>query len=62
MADFENSDLMTLVIDEIDDSVLALSDPIAISVSREFLGSFDAGIDAQCLNTLDDTPTIDFCA
>ncbi len=62
MADFENSNLVSLVIDEIDDPVLALPHPIAIGVSGKFLGTFRAGIDAQCLNSLDDTLTIDFCA
>ena len=62
MADFENCDLMNLVIDKIDDSVLTLPYPIAISVSRKFLGTFRAGIGAQCLNTLNNTLTIGFCA
>jgi hypothetical protein len=62
MANFENRDLMNLVIDEIDDSVLTLPYPIAISVSREFLGTFRAGVRAQCLNSLNNTLTISFCA
>lgn len=61
MADFENSDFVTLVINEIDDSVSALPYPIAIRVSHEFLGTFRARINAQCLNSLDDTPTIGLC-
>lgn len=37
MADLENSDFMPLVIDEIDNSVLALPYPIAVNVSRKLL-------------------------
>jgi hypothetical protein len=47
MADFENSDFMTFVVDEIDDPVLTLPCPIAISISRKLLATFRAGIGAQ---------------
>ena len=35
MADFEDRNLMALVVYEKDDSVLALPHPIAVNVSRE---------------------------
>jgi hypothetical protein len=47
MANFENSDFMTFVVDEIDDPVLSLPCPIAISISRKLLATFRAGIGAQ---------------
>ena len=62
MADFEDGNLMTLVINEINDSVLTLPDAIAVSVSRKLLGAFRAGIGAQRLNSLNDLSTVDFCA
>jgi len=61
-ADFENSDFMTLVVDEVDNSVLALAYAIAIGVPGKFLRSFRARIDAQHLNSLDDAPPFHFCA
>ena len=53
---------MLPVIYEIDDSVLALPYPVAVSVSRKFLGTLRARVGAQGLNSLYDFLTIGLCS
>jgi len=62
MGDFEDGNVMTLVIDEINDSVPTLPDAIAVSVSRKLLRTFQAGLGAERVNSLNDSLTVGLCA
>ena len=62
MSDFKNCNLMVLVIYEIDDSVLTLTYPVAVGVSRKFLRTLRVRVGAQGLNSLYDSLTIGFCS
>ena len=60
MADLEDGNPMSLVINEVDDSVLTLSDPIAVDVPCQFFRALPPGIRTQRLNPFYDSLAIGF--
>ena len=58
MPDLDDHDDSRDVVDGIDDSVISLSHPITIAMTGQFLATWRAGIDAQGLDTGNDTPSI----
>ena len=62
MTHLENRNLMPLVINEINDAILALAYAIAIRIACKFFTAFCTGISAQRLDGFDDSLAVSFCA
>ena len=58
MSDLEDRYFATTIIDEINDSVSSLPQPVVIRVSGEFFGTMHPRILGKGLNSLDDTLTV----
>jgi hypothetical protein len=58
MSDLEDGDVAILVVDGIDDSIMALSHSIAVIVSRQFLSAMRTGLFCEVANLRDDPGAI----
>lgn len=58
MPDLVDRHLVTFIVNEIDDPVSSLSQPVAISVAREFFQSLGSGVRRQGPNLVNDALTI----
>lgn len=62
MRHLENRNLMLLVVNNINDAILALTYAIANGVACKFFTAFCAGISTQRLDSFDDSLTVSFGA
>jgi hypothetical protein len=58
VSNLEDRDLVTPIIDEINDSVLSLPQSVSVGGSGEFLRALRPGIGSESMNPLNDALTI----